>query len=534
MNRHRLVRWLRRYAPAEVGATLGAPLGALVGARLGGAVGGAVGGDVGEGLAFYAVVVVRELRGERMSAGPRSLRQVLLDLLVEFGPAEALDSFVVRPLAMYVGPMVTGDLLTGTIAGKLAADLLFYALAALAYEQRRARRPVVDPLAPAVLDTAPHRTPYLVMDLDRVVRAYRDLRAALPVDDVHYATKCNSDPGVLAALHRAGCRFEIASYPELVMLRKVGVHAADVLFSNPVKPPDHVARASAAGCWRFAVDSAAELEKIAVHAPGAAVYVRLHPVGGETEAGTFGVEPGEAGDLLLTAADRGLRPYGVAFHVGSQVLDPRAWGAAIDQGGTLAAGLARSGLRLEMLDIGGGFPARYSADVPPIAAYADEIGRALDRLPYRPRVVAEPGRALVAEAGVLVATVLGRARRCGWDWVHLDVGAAGGTREARETGNRLAFPLSDSRRGIPNRCHVTGPSCDSQDTVLFDTALSADLACGDRVYIGSAGAYTTAYAARFNGFDVPTVRCAGPRDGDPSGLSIGGVQVLDGCGPSRI
>lgn len=517
MNRQCLMRWLGRYAPPEVAALVGALLGALVGARMGGAVGGALGGTAGEGLAFYAVVVVRELRAERATAAPRSLRQVLVDLLVEFGPAEALDSLLVRPLAMYAGPMVTDDLLSGTVAGKVAADLVFYALAALAFEQRRARRKVPDPLAPAVLDAAPHRTPYLLMDLDRVVGAFHALRTTLPVDEVHYATKCNPDPGVLAALHRSGCRFEIASYPELVALRKVGVRAADVLFSNPVKPPDHVGRAFAAGCWRFAVDSATELGKVATHAPGSAVFVRLQsaggPVGTVPSEGKFGVEPGEAVRLLLDAAILGLRPYGVTFHVGSQMLEPQAWGTAIDQVGALLTALDRSGVRLEMLDIGGGFPARYSADVPPLAAYADEIGRALDRLPYRPRVVAEPGRALVAEAGVLVTTVLGRARRRGRDWVHLDVGAFNGLMEALETGNRLAYPLSDSRRGIPTRCHVTGPSCDSQDTILFDTALSGDLTCGDRVYIGSAGAYTTAYASRFNGFDVPRVRCAGPRDG---------------------
>jgi len=108
--------------------------------------------------------------------------------------------------------------------------------------------------------------------------------------------------------------------------------------------------------------------------------------------------------------------------------------------------------------------------------------------------------------------VLGRARRRGRDWVHVDVGAFNGVMEALETGNRLAYPLSDSRRGIRTRCHVTGPSCDSQDTILFDTALSGDLTCGDRVYIGSAGAYTTAYASRFNGFDVPRVRCVGQGD----------------------
>ena len=152
MHRHRLARWLGRYAPPEVAAIVGALLGALVGVRLGGAVGGAVGGTVGEYLAFYAVVVGRELRAERATAAPRSLHQVLVDLLVEFGPAEALDSLLVRPLAMYAGPVVTGDLISGTVAGKVAADLVFYALAALAFEQRRARRTMPDPLAPAVLD----------------------------------------------------------------------------------------------------------------------------------------------------------------------------------------------------------------------------------------------------------------------------------------------------------------------------------------------------------------------------------------------
>jgi hypothetical protein len=147
VNCHCLLRWLGRYAPPEAAAILGALLGALLGAQLGGAVGGAVGGTVGEGLAFYAVVIVRELRSERATAAPRSLRQVLVDLLVEFGPAEALDSLLVRPLAMYAGPMITGDLLSGTIAGKVVADLVFYALAALAFEQRRARRTMPDPEA---------------------------------------------------------------------------------------------------------------------------------------------------------------------------------------------------------------------------------------------------------------------------------------------------------------------------------------------------------------------------------------------------
>jgi hypothetical protein len=149
---HRLLCLVRRYGPAEVAATTGALLGALVGARLAGPVGAAVGGDLGEGLAFWAVIVIRELRAERSATRPRSTRRLFADLLREFGPAEVLDSFALRPLAMYVGPYVTGDLLTGTMLGKVVADVVFYAIAAVAYERRRTQRAGDGPLASAALD----------------------------------------------------------------------------------------------------------------------------------------------------------------------------------------------------------------------------------------------------------------------------------------------------------------------------------------------------------------------------------------------
>jgi len=104
--------------------------------------------------------------------------------------------------------------------------------------------------------------------------------------------------------------------------------------------------------------------------------------------------------------------------------------------------------------------------------------------------------------------VIGVAERRGQRWVHLDVGAFNGLMEALETGNQLRFPVSDSRRSARRRpAHLTGPTCDSQDTILYDVPMSADLAVGDRVYLHSAGAYTTAYASHFNGFDPPAVHC---------------------------
>jgi len=364
--------------------------------------------------------------------------------------------------------------------------------------------------APAVAHPA---TPYLRMDLGAVAAAYRRMAAALPGVAIHYAMKCNPDPAVLAALHGLGCRFEIASAPELDVLLGLGVDAREVLYSNPVKPAAHVQRASEAGARRYAVDSVAELVKIAAVAPGSAVYARLAVADGTSDVpseGKFGVDGEAAAALLLAARAFGLEPYGLAFHVGSQMLDPAPWERAIRASAEVMRALASRGVRLRMLDLGGGFPAAYDAPVRPIEDFGRVIRGALGaHLPYPVEVVVEPGRALVAEAGTMVASVIGVAERAGRRWVHLDVGAFNGMMESLETGNRLRYPVTDSR-GERERVpvHLTGPSCDSQDTLLYDVPLSAGIAAGDTVRIGTAGAYTTSYASTFNGFDIPATHCA--------------------------
>jgi ornithine decarboxylase len=369
---------------------------------------------------------------------------------------------------------------------------------------------MTDPLAADRLADLPGPTPFLVLDLDRVAAAYLGFTAALPDADVHYAMKCNPDARILRRLHGLGGRFEIASVAELRTLVQLGVDPAEVLYSNPVKPAAHIAEAWRTGVRRFAFDGESELAKLAVHAPGASVYVRLRTLlGGNTvpSEGKFGVSVAQAIALLRSARDVGLRPHGLAFHVGSQMLTPEAWDAALQQAGAVLRELAADGIRLELLDLGGGFPARY-ADVapPPLADFAATIRAGIARhLPYRPPVLAiEPGRALVAEAGAMVATVIGLAERAGRRWVHLDVGAFNGFMEALESGNLLRFPVTDSRgSALREPAHLTGPTCDSQDTIMFDVPLSVDLQVEDRVFLGTAGAYTTSYASDFNGFPVP-------------------------------
>jgi ornithine decarboxylase len=354
--------------------------------------------------------------------------------------------------------------------------------------------------------------PELVMDLDVVAGAYQSIVAAMPMVTVHYATKCNPHPAVLQTLRELGSNFEIASAPELETLLSLGIQPSQVLFSNPVKPASHIAHAYRAGVHRYAFDSHDELAKLATHAPGAAVFVRLAAKPATRSdvpsEGKFGVDPDAAYELLLAARRLGLQPYGIAFHVGSQMLNPHAWEEPLRTVGKVLDRLLADGIRLTMVDLGGGFPARYATAPLPMTEYATVIAAGLERLPYQVEAVIEPGRAVVAEAGTLITEVIGTAVRSGDRWAHLDVGAFNGLMESLETANRLHFPVSDSRDSPErDKFHLTGPTCDSQDTILFGVELSADLRTGDHVFLGSTGSYTTVYASSFNGFEPPVIRC---------------------------
>jgi len=355
-------------------------------------------------------------------------------------------------------------------------------------------------------------TPFLVGDLGLIRDRFGTFRDALPGVHPFFAVKCNSTPQVLGAALRTGAGFEVASLGELRVLQEVGVAPRDVLYSNTVKPPAHIAGAAADGLWRFAFDSEGELHKIARHAPGSAVYVRVRVDDSRSVfplSRKFGAEAHEARALMHRARSLGLRPYGITFHVGSQCTSTTAWVQAIASVGRLMRQLLRDGIQIEMLNIGGGFPARYGDAVPGIEQIGIVVNRALEELlPYVPALVAaEPGRHMVAETAVMVSTVLGREVRAGEEWLYLDVGAYNGLMETQQAVGQWRFPLWSSRpdhavsRQIPFT--VTGPTCDSADTMFYGASLPETLGEGDRMYIASAGAYTLSYASSFNGFPPP-------------------------------
>jgi len=352
--------------------------------------------------------------------------------------------------------------------------------------------------------------PRLVVDLDVVRDNYQTFAKALPDTRVFYAVKANPAPEVLSLLAALGACFDTASVPEIEMALAAGATADRISFGNTIKKERDVARAHALGVRLYAVDCAAEVEKIARAAPGARVFCRILSdcVGAEWPLSRkFGCEPAMAVDVLEHALKLGLEPYGVSFHVGSQQRNPHAWDRALASAAAVFRECGERGMALAMVNLGGGFPTRYLKNVPTVKTYGASIFRALrkhfgNRIP---ETIIEPGRGMVGNAGVIEAEVVLVSRKSNEDdvrWVYLDIGKFGGLAETMDESIRYAIrtPRDGAETGP---CVLAGPTCDSAD-VLYEREpypLPVSLEIGDKVLIEGTGAYTATYSAvAFNGF----------------------------------
>ncbi len=388
-------------------------------------------------------------------------------------------------------------------------------MATLAVEQlERSPLRLTDKLEQFLL-TRPE-TPFLAVDLDIVESKYRDLVEHFPAASIHYAVKANPAREIVSLLAEMGANFDVASRYEIDLCLSLGIEASRLSYGNTIKKSADIAHAYNCGVLRYAFDSEAELRKLAVHAPESAVMCRLQTTGenaGWPLSKKFGCDLDMAGDLLLLARELGLNPIGVSFHVGSQQTDPTQWRKPLLDTAKLFRLLEREGLFLDTVNLGGGFPVRYEREIPNLNAYADAIGLALHHAfgNSRPNIILEPGRCLVAEAGVVqseVVLVSQKSRLEETRWVFLDVGKFGGLAETFDKS--IKYRLRTARTGIPGPVILAGPACDSADILYEESGyeLPMDLACGDRIEILNTGAYTNSYAtANFNGFPPLKTYC---------------------------
>jgi len=348
--------------------------------------------------------------------------------------------------------------------------------------------------------------PFLILDTAIVRSKVRRFRAAMPRVRPHYAVKANPDRRVLKVLVQEGAGFEIASTAELDLLLGLGVPAAEIFYSNPMKSREAIAYAATKGVEWFVVDSADELQRIQEIRPDARQYLRVAApnIGSDWPlSGKFGCGLADAREIVALAAKLGVDLAGITFHVGSQCRNPENWRVALEKARGLFDAMAKAGLKPRLLNIGGGFPVRHVKPIPSIEVIGAVVNEGLKGFAEDVQVIAEPGRYLVSDAGTFVCRVLGTATRAGKRWMHWDAGLFGGVIEAAEG---LKYRIRTDRSGPDSAWTVGGPTCDSVDVVLRDEPLPSDLQEGDFIYIRNAGAYTTAYASQFNGFPLPEVR----------------------------
>lgn len=351
--------------------------------------------------------------------------------------------------------------------------------------------------------------PTLVIDLERVEAQYHALKAGLGRADIHYAVKANPARQVIERLVALGSHFDAASRGEIELCLSLGAQPATISYGNTIKRAADIAFAHRAGITLFAADAEEELEKIAEHAPGAQVYIRLIVETSHADwplTRKFGCDRDTAIRLLDHARALGLDPVGFSFHVGSQTRKAEMWTKTLDEMGDIWDAAKAAGHELHLLNIGGGFPAFYGEAIEAPTDYAAAVMALVTaRFGEVARVMAEPGRGMVAEAGVIVAEVMLVSRKSDRDmhrWVYLSIGRFSGLAETE--GEAIRYQFVTPRDGeAEGPCILAGPSCDSAD-VLYEKRpinMPLSLKSGDRVLIRNTGAYTSSYSSVcFNGF----------------------------------
>jgi len=359
-------------------------------------------------------------------------------------------------------------------------------------------------------------TPLFVIDHDALRENYRQFKKYLPRVQVYFAVKANSDPAIVRTLYKEGSSFDVASMPEFKIVYENIKHMPakqrqdwiwdKIIYANPTKPTNTLEELNK---YKPLVtfDNLEEIHKIKKHAPQAGLALRLKVpnTGAMVELSSkFGASPGEAVDLILEADRVGLTVEGISFHVGSQTTNFDNYVQALNLTANIFKEAQDRGYtKMNLVDIGGGFPAPYDATVKPFKDLAKVINSEITRLfPKNIQILAEPGRFLVATAGYSVSSVVGKAIRDGKPCYYINDGVY--HTYSGVIFDHCHYPIKAFKKGATQISAVFGPTCDALDVVSMAENLPA-LERGDLVYSTNIGAYSHASSTYFNGFPPATV-----------------------------
>ena len=353
------------------------------------------------------------------------------------------------------------------------------------------------------------QTPFVMIDLDIVAKKYDDLSKAMPQSDIYYAVKANPEIEVLKLLADKGSFFDVATIYEIDRVLELGVDPSRLSFGNTIKKARDIAYAYSKGVRLFSTDCESDVRKIAENAPESRVFCRIIAEGIGASwplSRKFGCYPDMAIEVLTLAHQLGLKACGVSFHVGSQQYYISQWREALWDVKIVFDGTAERGIKLDFVNLGGGFPVRYNHPIPETIAYGAEIMEYMVEVfgDDIPKTIIEPGRYMTGDSGILVTEVVQISKKeagGGRSWMYVDTGKFGGLIETLD--ECIRYPIYSERTGKMIPYIIAGPTCDSAD-IMYEKApymLPEAIHEGDRLYFFTTGAYTTTYSSvYFNGF----------------------------------
>ncbi len=329
-----------------------------------------------------------------------------------------------------------------------------------------------------------------------------------------YAMKANSSLGVLQVFAEAGCGFDIVSGGELDRVLAAGGTAARVIFSGVGKTRAEMRQALSAGIGCFNVESEAELDVLSEVAAAmglrAPVSIRVNPnvdpkthpyISTGLKDNKFGVAHEDTLRIYQHAASlAGLRVVGIDCHIGSQITDATPYLDAMDRVLDLVTAIEAAGIVLDHIDFGGGLGINYNGDTPPEAdALWSQLLARIDARGYgHKKLMIEPGRSLVGNAGVCLTEVLYVKPGEHKNFCIIDAAMNDLPRPAMYQAFHAIVPLQRSQGGAVAEVHydVVGPVCESGDWIGKDRALQ--VAAGDQLAVMSAGAYCMSMSSNYN------------------------------------
>lgn len=349
------------------------------------------------------------------------------------------------------------------------------------------------------------KTPFLLIDTDKIFEKAKKLKVLMPSFEVYYAVKANDDVRLLEFLVPLVDGFEVASVGELKKVLSLGIKGDKIITSNTIKPVEFIEALSDAEVSYIAVDSVSEINKILKHHKNPKMYLRVFVKSEYSEWGLdtkFGAKENNIKEILVLREARGFSLHGLMFHVGSQTTNPEGYSKGFETA-MKHINILNFG---DIFNIGGGFPAKHGKEVPPIFMYTSIINNLSERIAmlFR-RFVTEPGRYIVAEAGVLVCKITNIVRRNGKTYVYVDTGVFNGLAEAIYGIDYYYYSFENFYSESDAKYIIAGISCDGVDIITKHALLPSSIKEGQHILIFPAGAYTTVYASQFNGFNTPQI-----------------------------